>query len=80
MLTCTTVVTAKAWQCEVPKFWGINYQDPEAANAAPPNMAVDVTMEPTESEACANMLPAIGAVAGKSPKSILRLLNSNVVV
>jgi hypothetical protein len=64
-LTLHSAVKTVAYQCEVPAFWGINFQDPSAANAAPPNIGVDVSMELVESTACADMMTGLGAVAGK---------------
>jgi hypothetical protein len=51
-------------QCEVPKFWGINYQDPDEANAAPPNIATDLEVELTDSPICEDTLTSLGAIAG----------------
>ncbi|KAF2498238.1 hypothetical protein BU16DRAFT_570799 [Lophium mytilinum] len=53
-----------AWQCEIPKYVGINFQDPKAANAAPPNIGADITMELVDSDICAQILGGMGAVAG----------------
>jgi hypothetical protein len=60
---CQPVKTT-AWQCEVPQFWGINFQDPKEANAAPPAIGADIKMELVESEVCAQMMTGLGAVAG----------------
>ena len=64
-LTLHSAVKTVAYQCEVPAFWGINFQDPSAANSAPPNIGVDVSMELVGSDACADMMTGLGAVAGK---------------
>lgn len=53
-----------AYQCEVPRYWGINFQDPSASNAAPPNIGVDVKMDLVDSGACADMMTGLSAVAG----------------
>lgn len=54
-----------ATNCEVPKFWGINYQAPDAANAAPPNIGLDIAMEKVDdSKLCEDIMTGLGAVAG----------------
>lgn len=53
-----------AYQCEVPAFWGINFQDPKEANAAPPSIGVDVAMEVVDSGVCEAIYTSLGAVAG----------------
>ena len=50
--------------CEVPKFWGINFQDPSVGNAAPPSMSLDVEMEVLDGDLCEKALTGLGAVAG----------------
>ncbi|KAF2830306.1 hypothetical protein CC86DRAFT_434000 [Ophiobolus disseminans] len=51
--------------CEVPKFWGINYQTAESASGTPPSMGVKVKAEVKgASGACEAALTALGAVAG----------------
>lgn len=60
---CSPVKTV-AYQCEVPAFWGINFQDASAASAAPPNIGVDVHMDLVDSGVCADMMTGLGAVAG----------------
>ncbi|RAR03920.1 hypothetical protein DDE82_004798 [Stemphylium lycopersici] len=51
--------------CEVPRFWGINYQDPGSANSAPPNVGVDIAMEKLgDGGICESVLTSLGAVAG----------------
>lgn len=54
----------KVTQCEVPKYWGINWQDPEASNAAPPHMEADLEVQVTDSTICADTLESLGAIAG----------------
>ncbi|KAF2847365.1 hypothetical protein T440DRAFT_471078 [Plenodomus tracheiphilus IPT5] len=66
--------TAMAWcprketqftNCEVPKFWGINFQDPKEANAAPPALAMDVAVEKKgDGGVCEDTMTGLGAVAG----------------
>lgn len=51
-------------QCEVPQYWGINFQAPDASDSAPPFIGMDISQEKTESTACEDALSAIGAVAG----------------
>jgi hypothetical protein len=53
-----------AWQCEVPAYWGINYQDPNEANAAPPAIGADIKMDPVENDICGQLMTGLGAVAG----------------
>lgn len=60
---CQPVRTV-AHQCEVPAYWGINYQAPSAADAAPPNIGVDVSMELVDSGVCDDIMSDLGAVAG----------------
>jgi hypothetical protein len=55
----TTVI-----QCEVPKFWGINFQSPDEPNSAPPNIATDLEVEIVDSPICEDTLTGLGAVAG----------------
>lgn len=56
---------SKGINCEVPKFWGINYQAPDAANAAPPNVGVDIAIAETEgNKLCEDVMGGLGAVAG----------------
>lgn len=43
---------------------GVNYQAPDSANAAPPNIGVDAVMEFTEDTLCEDMMDALGTVAG----------------
>lgn len=51
--------------CEVPKFWGINFQSPDVSNAAPPALALDLASETTDGEVCKTALETTGTVAGK---------------
>jgi hypothetical protein len=51
--------------CEVPKYWGINYQPADLGNAAPPNIDVNVAMEKLgDGGLCENVMTALGGVAG----------------
>ena len=53
-------------QCEVPKYWGINYQAKGEENAAPPNLATNMKVERVgASPLCEDILTGLGAVAGK---------------
>lgn len=54
----------KFTNCEVPKFWGVNYQAPNAADAAPPNVGLDISMETEGGQVCEDAMTGIGAVAG----------------
>jgi hypothetical protein len=55
----------KYTNCEVPKFWGINYQTADAANSAPPAIAVDIASEKlSNAEVCKTAFEAAGTVAG----------------
>ncbi|KAF2733262.1 hypothetical protein EJ04DRAFT_605937 [Polyplosphaeria fusca] len=51
-------------QCVVPAYWGINYQAPDSANAAPPFIGADVAVEIDEGGFCGTLTTALGAVAG----------------
>ncbi|KAF2117238.1 hypothetical protein BDV96DRAFT_571744 [Lophiotrema nucula] len=63
--TCTGPVKTVAYQCEVPAFWGIDYQDPNAADAAPPSIAINVNQALDDGDSvCSDMLSGIGAIAG----------------
>ncbi|EMD63686.1 hypothetical protein GGP41_005676 [Bipolaris sorokiniana] len=56
---------SKGINCEVPRFWGINYQALDAPNAAPPNVGVDIAMEKVDqSKLCEDVMGGLGAVAG----------------
>ncbi|OAL01009.1 hypothetical protein IQ06DRAFT_135897 [Phaeosphaeriaceae sp. SRC1lsM3a] len=55
---------SKHTNCEVPKFWGINFQSPDVANAAPPALALDLQSERTDGEVCKTALETTGTVAG----------------
>jgi hypothetical protein len=55
---------SKYTNCEVPKFWGITYQTPDAANAAPPAIAVDLASEFSDAEVCKTAMEVTGSVAG----------------
>lgn len=58
----------KFTNCEVPKYWGINYQDPKEANAAPPNLGFNIEVEEDSlSDLCTGILTGLGAVAGTFP-------------
>jgi hypothetical protein len=51
--------------CEVPQFWGINYQAPDAVNAAPPNVGLNIAMEKVDNkDLCEGVFGGLGAVAG----------------
>ncbi|CBX95969.1 hypothetical protein IAQ61_004795 [Plenodomus lingam] len=55
----------KYTNCEVPKYWGVNFQDPKEANAAPPSMGLDVAVEEAgDAAACEDAMAGLGAVAG----------------
>lgn len=51
-------------QCEVPKFWGVNFQAPDEPNSAPPNIATDLDVQVVDSSLCEDALTGLGAVAG----------------
>lgn len=51
--------------CEIPKFWGINYQDKDSANAAPPSITLDTDVEVVDADLCTPILTALGALAGE---------------
>jgi hypothetical protein len=51
-------------ECTVPQYWGINYQDKNAANAAPPFIGSDLQVEIDEGGFCTTLLTSLGAVAG----------------
>lgn len=54
--------------CEVPKYWGINYQHPSVGNAAPPNLGFNINVvEEGKEDLCENVMTGLGAVAGKLP-------------
>lgn len=50
--------------CEVPRFWGITYQTPDAANSAPPFVSVDINSERTDASVCKDALEITGTLAG----------------
>lgn len=51
--------------CEVPKYWGVNFQSPDVANAAPPSIGLDVASEKiSNAEVCKTALETAGTVAG----------------
>lgn len=51
--------------CEVPKFWGINYQAPDAGNAAPPNVGLGLDVEKAgDGGLCEKAMSALGGLAG----------------
>ncbi|KAI8931333.1 hypothetical protein NX059_011674 [Plenodomus lindquistii] len=51
--------------CEVPKYWGVNYQDPNEANAAPPAIGLDIAAEKdSDSAVCEDVMDGLGGVAG----------------
>jgi len=53
-------------QCEIPKYVGINYQDPSYAGAAPPNMGFNLEAVPESDAAiCTGVMTGLGAVAGE---------------
>lgn len=57
---------SKHMQCEVPKYWGINFQAKGEENAAPPNLATNMKVERVgASPLCEDILTGLGAVAGK---------------
>lgn len=43
---------------------GVNYQSPDSANAAPPNIGVDAIMEFTHDTLCEDTMDTLGTVAG----------------
>ncbi|KAL1959284.1 hypothetical protein VTO42DRAFT_2471 [Malbranchea cinnamomea] len=51
-------------QCEVPRFWGVNYQHPDEAHAAPPNMSVELDMKVDHGGFCEDLTTAASAVGG----------------
>lgn len=51
-------------ECTVPQYWGINYQDKNAANSAPPFIGSDLTMKIDNGGFCTKLLSSMGAVAG----------------
>ncbi|KAI2474691.1 hypothetical protein Ptr902_13890 [Pyrenophora tritici-repentis] len=54
-----------ASNCEVPKFWGINYQSSKNPDGAPPNLSLDVSMEKEgDGGLCEDVMSGLGAVAG----------------
>ncbi|KAF2245815.1 hypothetical protein BU26DRAFT_488467 [Trematosphaeria pertusa] len=56
---------SKHMQCEVPKYWGINFQAKGEENAAPPNLATNMKVERVgASPLCEDILTGLGAVAG----------------
>ncbi|KAF1934940.1 hypothetical protein EJ02DRAFT_362609 [Clathrospora elynae] len=50
--------------CKVPKYWGINYQSADSANAAPPNLGMNIESKEGGDGICQGMLTGLGAVAG----------------
>ncbi|KAH7377620.1 hypothetical protein BKA66DRAFT_422058 [Pyrenochaeta sp. MPI-SDFR-AT-0127] len=55
----------KFTNCEVPKYWGINYQHPSVGNAAPPNLGFNINVvEEGKEDLCENVMTGLGAVAG----------------
>jgi hypothetical protein len=52
-------------ECKVPQYWGINYQDPNESNAAPPFIGADMQIVVDGGGFCEKMLTAIGAVASE---------------
>ncbi|KAL4732971.1 hypothetical protein BDV11DRAFT_214583 [Aspergillus similis] len=50
-------------ECKVPQYWGINYQDPDESNAAPPFIGADMQIVVDGGGFCQKMLTAMGAVA-----------------
>ncbi|PGH17147.1 hypothetical protein AJ79_01285 [Helicocarpus griseus UAMH5409] len=52
-------------QCEVPKYWGVNYQHPDEKNAAPPHISVDFDVEVDHGGFCEDLMDSAAAVAGK---------------
>ncbi|KAF2646751.1 hypothetical protein P280DRAFT_18239 [Massarina eburnea CBS 473.64] len=57
-------------QCEVPAFWGINYQVASEANASPPWLSTDVKVEKKGAGAvCTDALKAMGGAAGVAAAS-----------
>ncbi|KAI0531554.1 hypothetical protein GGR58DRAFT_524417 [Xylaria digitata] len=63
MLYCPPqVITAN--QCVVPRYWGINYQTPDASNAAPPNIGADLEVVNDSDGFCDSFTTIGGAVAG----------------
>ncbi|KAF2466174.1 uncharacterized protein BDR25DRAFT_306336 [Lindgomyces ingoldianus] len=51
-------------ECVVPQYWGINYQAPDATNAAPPFIGADMHITLDEGGFCTTLLTSLGAVAG----------------
>lgn len=51
--------------CEVPKYWGINFQSPDNPAGAPPNLSLDIEMEKLgDGGLCEDIMGALGGVAG----------------
>ncbi|KAL6711512.1 hypothetical protein ACN47E_004446 [Coniothyrium glycines] len=51
--------------CEVPRYWGINYQSPDVANAAPPNIGLNIdVVKEGSGGVCEDVMGGLGAVAG----------------
>ena len=51
-------------ECTVPQYWGINYQSPDASQAAPPFIGADMQVEVDNGGFCTTLLTSMGAVAG----------------
>lgn len=61
---CPNSGTKTYTQCEVPAYWGINYQVPEEANASPPWLSLDLTVEKAGGgEICESVLAGAGGAA-----------------
>ncbi|KAF2711938.1 hypothetical protein K504DRAFT_428853 [Pleomassaria siparia CBS 279.74] len=51
-------------QCKVPKYWGVNYQDPNEATSAPPAIGTNLEVELVDDGICEAAMTSLGAVAG----------------
>jgi len=51
--------------CAVPQYWGINYQAPDAANAAPPNIDMGIDVEVVKQDLCTPLMTTGSAIAGE---------------
>lgn len=54
----------KVTQCKVPKYWGVNYQDPKEKKAAPPSIGTSLEVKAVDDKVCEDAMGALGAVAG----------------
>ncbi|KAF9731758.1 hypothetical protein PMIN01_10775 [Paraphaeosphaeria minitans] len=51
-------------QCKVPKYWGVNYQDPKEKKAAPPNIGTSLEVKVVGDKVCQDTMGALSGVAG----------------